>query len=292
MKGILLAGGAGTRLYPITRGTSKQLLPVFDKPMVYYPISVLILSGIREILIISTPEDLPNFKRLLGDGKDFGISLSYEVQPKPDGLAQAFIIGEGFIADDDVCMILGDNIFNGSGFTDLLSRAINNVQNYKKATVFGYYMRDAKRYGVVEFDSNGEAISIEEKPENPKGNHAVVGLYYYPNSVVDIAKKVVPSKRGELEITSINKEYLKRGELKVELMGAGFTWLDTGTHESLIEASNYIKTVESRQGFKVGCIEVIAYEMGYISKDKLLELAKPFGNSNYGKYLKQRAKEF
>ena len=290
MKGILLAGGAGTRLYPITKGTSKQLLPVFDKPMVYYPISVLILSGIREILIISTPEDLPNFKRLLGDGKDFGISLSYEVQPKPDGLAQAFIIGEDFIADDDVCMILGDNIFNGNGFNNLLFKAVNNVQNYKKATVFGYYMKDAKHYGVVEFGSNGEVLSIEEKPKNPRGNHAVVGLYYYPNSVVDIAKKVTPSNRGELEITSINNEYLKRGELEVELMGRGFTWLDTGTHDSLIEASNYIKAVESRQGFKIGCLEAVAFQMGYISKAKLLKLAEQFGNCGYGKYLKQQLK--
>ena len=292
MKGIILAGGAGTRLYPVTKSTSKQLLPVYDKPMIYYPLSVLILSGIREILIISTPEDLPNFKRLLGDGKDLGISLCYKVQPSPDGLAQAFIIGEEFIANDDVCMILGDNIFNGHGFSELLLKAVNNVQEHKKATVFGYYMRDAKRYGVVEFSEKGEVLSIEEKPANPKGNHAVVGLYYYPNSVVNIAKKVTPSKRGELEITTINNEYLKRGELVVELMGRGFTWLDTGTHDSLIEASNYIKTIEARQGFKVACLEVIACQMGYISKDQLIKLAEPFGNSSYGKYLIQHSKEF
>ncbi len=292
MKGILLAGGAGTRLYPITRGISKQLLPVYDKPMIYYPLSVLILSGIKEILIISTPEDLPNFYRLLGDGKDFGISLCYKAQPSPDGLAQAFIIGEEFIANDDVCMILGDNIFNGHGFNDLLEKAFNNVKKYNKATVFGYYMSNAKRYGVLEFDNNGKALSIEEKPENPKGNHAVVGLYFYPNSVVSIAKKVTPSKRGELEITSINNEYLKRGELEVEILGPGFTWLDTGTHDSLIEASNYIKTIETRQGLKVACLEIIAFKMGYISKDELLALAKRSGNSGYGKYLIQSSNEF
>mgnify|MGYP001308713717 FL=1 len=292
MKGIVLAGGAGTRLYPITRGTSKQLLPVYDKPMIYYPISVLMLSGIREILIISTTEDLPNFERLLGNGKDFGISLSYKAQPSPDGLAQAFVIGEEFIGHDDVCMVLGDNIFNGHGFSELLAKAVSNVQKHRKATVFGYYMRDAKRYGVVEFSSNGETVSIEEKPNNPKGNHAVVGLYYYPNSVVEIAKNIKPSLRGELEITSVNQEYLKRGELEVELMGRGFTWLDTGTHDSLIEASNYIKTVEARQGLKVACLEVIACQMGYISKEQLLYLAKPLGSSGYGKYLIQRAKEF
>ena len=291
MKGIVLAGGAGTRLYPITRGTSKQLLPVYDKPMIYYPLSVLMLSGIKEILIISTPEDLPNFERLLGSGEDFGISLSYKAQPSPDGLAQAFVIGKEFIGNDDVCMVLGDNIFNGHGFSELLLKAVSNVQKHRKATVFGYYMRDAKRYGVVEF-SNGNVVSIEEKPDNPKGNHAVVGLYYYPNSVVDIAKRVTPSKRGELEITSINNEYLKRGELQVEIMGRGFTWLDTGTHDSLIEASNYIKTVETRQGLKVACLEVIACQMGYISKKQLLDLARALDNSGYGKYLIQRSKEF
>ena len=292
MKGIILAGGSGTRLYPITKGVSKQLLPIFDKPMIYYPLSVLMLSGIREILIISTAEDLPNFERLLGSGEDFGISLSYKVQPSPDGLAQAFIIGEEFIEDDDVCMVLGDNIFNGHGFSELLLTAVSNVKNQRKATVFGYYMRDAKRYGVVELNSSGGVVSIEEKPDNPKGNHAVVGLYYYPNSVVDIAKRVTPSNRGELEITSINNEYLKRGELQVEIMGRGFTWLDTGTHDSLIEASNYIKTVEARQGLKVACLEVIACQMGYISKKQLLYLARILSNSGYGKYLIQRSKEF
>lgn len=292
MKGIILAGGAGTRLFPITKGTSKQLLPIYDKPMIYYPLSVLLQSGIREILIISTPEDLPNFKRLLGNGNDFGISLSYKSQPSPDGLAQAFIIGEDFIADDDVCMVLGDNIFNGNGFSDLLAKAVNKVKEYKKATVFGYHMTDANRYGVVEFGANYEVLSIEEKPDLPKGNHAIVGLYYYPNSVVDIAKKVKPSKRNELEITSINNEYLKRGELEVEILGSGFTWLDTGTHDSLIEASNYIKAVEARQGFKVGCLEVIACEMGYINKDQLLFLANQLGNTGYAKYLVQRSKNF
>tara|TARA_Y100001954_G_scaffold57551_1_gene62089 strand:+ start:1910 stop:2791 length:882 start_codon:yes stop_codon:yes gene_type:complete len=292
MKGIILAGGAGTRLYPITRGTSKQLLPIYDKPMIYYPLSVLLFSGIREILIISTSVDLPNFERLLGNGKDFGISLSYKAQPSPDGLAQAFIIGKEFIADDDVCMILGDNIFHGHGLSGLLAKAINNLKKHKKATVFGYYMRDAKRYGVVEFDSEGKVVSIEEKPKNPKGNHAVVGLYYYPNSVINIAKKVTPSKRGELEITEINNVYLKRGELQVEVMEQGFTWLDTGTHDSLIEASNYIKTVEIEQGLKVACLEVIACQMGYISKKQLLNLAESLGNSSYGKYLIKCSKEF
>jgi glucose-1-phosphate thymidylyltransferase len=249
------------------------------------------LSGIKEILIISTPEDLPNFERLFGSGENFGISLSYKAQPSPDGLAQAFIIGKEFIGNDDVCMVLGDNIFNGHGFSELLLKAVSNVQKHKKATIFGYYMRDAKRYGVVEF-INGKVVSIEEKPDDPKGNHAVVGLYYYPNSVVDIAKRVTPSNRGELEITSINNEYLKRGELQVEIMGRGFTWLDTGTHDSLIEASNYVKTVEARQGLKVACLEVIACQMGYISKKQLLNLARPLANSGYGEYLIQRSKEF
>ena len=292
MKGIILAGGAGTRLYPITRGTSKQLLPIYDKPMIYYPLSVLLLSGIREILIISTIEDLPNFERLLGNGKDFGISLSYKAQPSPDGLAQAFIIGEEFIANDDVCMILGDNIFHGRGLSVLLEKAINNLKEDKKATVFGYHMRDAKRYGVVEFNGEGKVVSIEEKPKNPKGNHAVVGLYYYPNSVINIAKKVKPSKRGELEITEINNVYLKRGELQVEIMEQGFTWLDTGTIDSLIEASNYIKKVEIEQGLKVACLEVIACQMGYISKNQLLNLAESLGNSSYGKYLIKCSKDF
>ena len=291
MKGIILAGGSGTRLYPITRGTSKQLLPIYDKPMIYYPLSVLMLSGIREILIISTSEELPNFQRLLGNGNELGLKLSYKVQPSPDGLAQAFIIGEAFIGSDDVCLVLGDNIFNGHGFSDLLAKSISNVKDHNMATIFGYYMSDAKRYGVVEFNATGNVLSIEEKPSNPKGNHAVVGLYFYPNSVVEIAKKVTPSNRGELEITSINQEYLKRGELKVELMGRGFTWLDTGTHESLIEASNYIKTIETRQGLKVACLEVIACQMGYISNQKLIELAEPLKKNGYGQYMIKRAKE-
>jgi len=291
MKGIILAGGSGTRLYPITRGISKQLLPIYDKPMIYYPLSVLMLSGIREILIISTPIDLPNFRRLLGNGSDYGISLKYKEQPSPDGLAQAFIIGEKFIGNDDVCMILGDNIFNGHGFSDLLKKAIYNVKKLKMATIFGYYMNDAKRYGVVEFSNKGKPLSIEEKPEIPKGNHAIVGLYFYPNSVIQIAKDVKISERGEFEISSINQQYLKKNKLKVEVMGRGFAWLDTGTHESLIEASNYIKTIESRQGLKIGCLEDIAFQMGYISKNKLLSLAKNMINSGYGHYLIQRSKE-
>lgn len=291
MKGIILAGGSGTRLYPITRGISKQLLPIYDKPMIYYPLSVLMLSGIREILIISTPVDLPNFRRLLGNGSDYGISLKYKEQPSPDGLAQAFIIGEKFIGNDDVCMILGDNIFNGHGFSDLLKKAIHNVKKLKMATIFGYYMNDAKRYGVVEFSNKGKPLSIEEKPEIPKGNHAIVGLYFYPNSVIQIAKDVKISERGEFEISSINQQYLKKNKLKVEVMGRGFAWLDTGTHESLIEASNYIKTIESRQGLKIACLEDIAFQMGYISKNKLLSLAKNMINSGYGHYLIQRSKE-
>jgi glucose-1-phosphate thymidylyltransferase len=291
MKGIILAGGSGTRLYPITRGISKQLLPIYDKPMIYYPLSVLMLSGIREILIISTPVDLPNFRRLLGNGSDYGISLKYKEQPSPDGLAQAFIIGEKFIGNDDVCMILGDNIFNGHGFSDLLKKAIHNVKKLKMATIFGYYMNDAKRYGVIEFSKKGKPLSIEEKPEIPKGNHAIVGLYFYPNSVIQIAKDVKISERGEFEISSINQQYLKKNKLKVEVMGRGFAWLDTGTHESLIEASNYIKTIESRQGLKIACLEDIAFQMGYISKNKLLSLAKNMINSGYGHYLIQRSKE-
>ena len=291
MKGIILAGGSGTRLYPITKGTSKQLLPIYDKPMIYYPLSVLMQSGIREILIISTPEDLPNFERLLGSGHELGIKLSYKEQPSPDGLAQAFIIGEEFIGNDDVCLVLGDNIFNGHGFSKLLDQSIVNVQDQKMATVFGYYVSDPKRYGVVEFDNEGKVLSIEEKPLHPKSNHAVVGLYFYPNSVVEIAKNIKPSDRGELEITTVNQEYLKRGELKVELMGRGFAWLDTGTHESLIEASNYIKMIENRQGLKVACLEVIACEKGYINKDQLNKLAKPLIKNGYGQYLIQRAKE-
>jgi glucose-1-phosphate thymidylyltransferase len=259
--------------------------------MIYYPLSVLMLSGIREILIISTPEDLPNFERLLGSGVELGIKLSYKEQPSPDGLAQAFIIGEKFIGNDDICLVLGDNIFNGHGFSKLLKQSVANVQDQNMATVFGYYVSDPERYGVVEFNDNGRALSIEEKPQNPKSNHAVVGLYFYPNSVVEIAKNITPSDRGELEITTVNQEYLRRGKLKVELMGRGFAWLDTGTHESLIEASNYIKMIENRQGLKVACLEVIACEKGYINKDQLIKLAKPLKKNGYGQYLIQRAKE-
>ena len=291
MKGIILAGGSGTRLYPITKGTSKQLLPIYDKPMIYYPLSVLMLAGIKEILIISTPIDLPNFERLLGDGKELGIELHYKEQPSPDGLAQAFIIGEDFIGDDDVCLVLGDNIFYGHGFTDLLSKSLANVQEEQKATVFGYYVNDPKRYGVVDFDANGKALSIEEKPIVPKSNYAVIGLYFYPNSVVKIAKNIKPSNRGELEITTVNQEYLSQGNLKVEVMGRGYAWLDTGTHESLLEASNFIQTIENRQGLKVACLEEIACEMGYISKKQLLTLAEPLKKNGYGQYLIQRAKE-
>ena len=291
MKGIILAGGSGTRLYPITRGTSKQLLPIYDKPMIYYPMSVLMQSGIREILIISTPDDLPNFERLFGNGKELGLELSYREQPSPDGLAQAFIIGNEFIGDDDVCLVLGDNIFNGHGFSKLLAQSVANVKDKNVATIFGYYVSDPERYGVVEFDDNGKALSIEEKPQNPKSNHAVVGLYFFPNSVVEIAKNIKPSDRGELEITSVIQEYLSRGELKVEIMGRGFAWLDTGTHESLIEASNYIKMIERRQGLKVACLEVIACKMGYISMEQLLKLAESLKTSGYGQYLFERAKE-
>ena len=291
MKGIILAGGSGTRLYPITKGTSKQLLPIYDKPMIYYPLSVLMLAGIKEILIISTPTDLPNFERLLGDGKELGIALHYKVQPSPDGLAQAFIIGEEFIGNDAVCLVLGDNIFYGHGFTDLLAKAVKNLRKKEKATVFGYYVKDPERYGVVEFDANKKALSIEEKPKIPKSNYAVIGLYFYPNSVVAIAKNIKPSDRGELEITTVNQEYLERGNLKVELMGRGYAWLDTGTHESLLEASNYIQTIENRQGLKVACLEEIACDMGYISKAQLLKLAEPLKKNGYGQYLIERAKE-
>jgi glucose-1-phosphate thymidylyltransferase len=291
MKGIILAGGSGTRLYPITKGTSKQLLPIYDKPMIYYPLSVLMLAGIKEILIISTPTDLPNFERLLGDGKELGITLHYKVQPSPDGLAQAFIIGEEFIGNDAVCLVLGDNIFYGHGFTDLLAKAVKNLRKKEKATVFGYYVKDPERYGVVEFDANKKALSIEEKPKTPKSNYAVIGLYFYPNSVVAIAKNIKPSDRGELEITTVNQEYLERGNLKVELMGRGYAWLDTGTHESLLEASKYIQTIENRQGLKVACLEEIACDMGYISKAQLLKLAEPLKKNGYGQYLIERAKE-
>ena len=285
MKGIVLAGGSGTRLYPITKGVSKQLLPVYNKPMIYYPISVLMLAGIREILIISTPQDLPGFERLLGDGSDYGVSFSYKEQPSPDGLAQAFIIGEAFIGKDDVCLVLGDNIFYGHGFTELLEQSIKNVQKKQLATVFGYYVSDPERYGVVDFDETGKALSIEEKPLKPKSNYAVVGLYFYPNSIVKIAKNVQPSHRGELEITSVNQEYLKREQLKVELMGRGYAWLDTGTHESLLEASNFIQTIEKRQGYKIACLEEIAFRNGWIDVERLRSRAASLSKSPYGEYL-------
>ena len=285
MKGIILAGGSGTRLYPITKGISKQLLPVYDKPMIYYPLSILMLAGIKEILIISTPNDLPNFENLLGTGEDLGITLKYAEQPSPDGLAQAFIIGKEFIGSDDVCLILGDNIFYGHGLPEMLSNAINNVKESNKATVFGYYVKDPERYGVAEFEENGDVISIEEKPEKPKSNYAVVGLYFYPNSVIDIAKKIKPSLRGELEITSVNQEFLNLNSLKVELMGRGYAWLDTGTHDSLMEAGQFIETIEKRQGLKVACLKEIALYMGYIDKEQVKKLAKPLQKNNYGKYL-------
>ena len=291
MKGIILAGGSGTRLYPITKGVSKQLTPIYDKPMIYYPLSALMLSGISDILIISTPNDLPRFEELLRDGSDIGMSFSYKVQPSPDGLAQAFILGADFIGDDDVCMVLGDNIFYGHGLVEMLSHAVINVTEHKKATVFGYHVKDPDQYGVAEFDDNGNVLSIEEKPLKPKSNYAVVGLYFYPNSVVEIAKNIKPSHRGELEITTVNQMYLEQGNLKVELMGRGYAWLDTGTHESLLEASNFIQTIEKRQGLKVACIEEIAYEMGYISQDQLIKLAQPLLKNQYGQYLLRRAGE-
>jgi glucose-1-phosphate thymidylyltransferase len=290
MKGIILAGGSGTRLYPITKGVSKQLLPVYDKPMIYYPLSVLMLAGIKEILIISTPEDLPNFKKLLGSGEELGIKLSYKVQPSPDGLAQAFIIGAKFIGTDDVCLVLGDNIFYGYGFSGILQNARNNVVE-GKSTVFGYYVNDPERYGVAEFDKNGNVTSIEEKPTDPKSNFAVVGLYFYTNDVVQIAKTIKPSHRGELEITTVNQAYLKRKNLKVQLLGRGFAWLDTGTHDSLMEAGQFIETIEKRQGLKVACLEEIAYNMKYINKEQLKKIAEPLKKSGYGQYLLKLAKE-
>ena len=289
MKGIILAGGSGTRLYPITKGISKQLIPIFDKPMIYYPLSVLMLAGIRDILVISTPYDLPGFKRLLGTGEDIGLNISYAEQPSPDGLAQAFIIGEDFIGDDDACLVLGDNIFYGAGFSALLKDSVEAAKN-GKASVFGYYVNDPERYGVAEFDDKGNCLSIEEKPEHPKSNYAVVGLYFYPNSVVKIAKNIKPSARGELEITTVNQEYLKRGELKVQTLQRGFAWLDTGTHDSLSEASTFIEVIEKRQGLKVACLEEIAFKQGWINAKQLEELAKPMMKNNYGKYLLELAK--
>ncbi|CEN46139.1 dTDP-glucose pyrophosphorylase (glucose-1-phosphate thymidylyltransferase) [Capnocytophaga canimorsus] len=285
MKGIILAGGSGTRLYPITKGISKQLLPIYDKPMIYYPLSVLMLAGIRDVLVISTPQDLPGFQRLLGDGSDYGISISYAEQPSPDGLAQAFIIGEQFIGNDDVCLVLGDNIFYGQSFTKMLLQSVETAEKERKATVFGYYVKDPERYGVAEFDAEGNVLSIEEKPEKPKSHYAVVGLYFYPNKVVNVAKNIKPSARGELEITTVNQQFLKDNELKVQLLGRGFAWLDTGTHDSLSEASNFVETIEKRQGLKISCLEEIAYKKGWISAEKIRELAQPMLKNQYGQYL-------
>lgn len=285
MKGIVLAGGSGTRLYPITKGVSKQMLPIFDKPMIYYPISTLMLAGIRDILIISTPHDLPGFQRLLGDGSDYGVNFSYAEQPSPDGLAQAFIIGEEFIGDDSACLVLGDNIFHGNGFGAMLKEAVRAAEEESKATVFGYWVSDPERYGVAEFDAEGNCLSIEEKPKEPKSNYAVVGLYFYPNKVVDVAKNIKPSARGELEITTVNQRFLSDGELKVQTLGRGFAWLDTGTHDSLSEASTFIEVIEKRQGLKIACLEGIAYRKGWISEEKMRELAQPMINNQYGQYL-------
>lgn len=285
MKGVVLAGGSGTRLYPITKGVSKQILPVFDKPMIYYPISVLMLAGIRDILIISTPHDLPAFKRLLGDGSDYGVNFSYAEQPSPDGLAQAFIIGEEFIGEDSACLVLGDNIFHGNGFSSMLTEAVRAAEEDNKATVFGYWVSDPERYGVAEFDADGNCLSIEEKPKQPKSNYAVVGLYFYPNKVVETAKNIKPSARGELEITTVNQQFLADGELKVQTLGRGFAWLDTGTHDSLSEASTFIEVIEKRQGLKIACLEGIAYRKGWISEEKMRELAQPMINNQYGQYL-------
>lgn len=287
MKGIVLAGGSGTRLYPITKGVSKQMLPVFDKPMIYYPISTLMLAGIRDILIISTPHDLPGFQRLLGDGSDYGVNFSYAEQPSPDGLAQAFIIGEEFIGDDCACLVLGDNIFHGSGFSAMLTEAVRAAEQDSKATVFGYWVSDPERYGVAEFDDAGNCLSIEEKPKEPKSNYAVVGLYFYPNKVVDVAKNIKPSARGELEITTVNQRFLEDGELKVQTLGRGFAWLDTGTHDSLSEASTFIEVIEKRQGLKIACLEGIAYRRGWITEEKMRELAQPMIKNQYGQYLLQ-----